>query len=441
MKSVSAKFFCIVMSFVALFAPSEKMFGQDARQMFEIWQKTHVSRIAPSQVKHADLEKYLADLRKKGLKISEVGRSFGNRAIYQMEFGRGAKKVFLWSQMHGDEPTATSALIDLFDYLQTHRGEKWVKNIEENLTLRAVPMLNPDGAELYQRRNLQDIDINRDARNLQTPEGRLLKKLRDEWSPDLGFNLHNQNPRYSVGTSGRQAAVSFLAVASDEAQTDTDGRILAKRLIVEMNDALEKFISGHIARYDATFSPRAFGDNISKWGTQVILIETGGLRGKTEFDLVQLNFVALFTALKSYADGSETRADARRYDLIPENHGELIYDYIFRSANVVDVSRSSKGKISAFSADLVINVERRTANAPRSVILEIGDMKPFFGIEEFDAGDFYVVAKDSAKIKLGTGAELLFYRKSRAADIDFSAPKFYENFPPDLIFSGGKLNK
>ena len=41
-----------------------------------------------------------------------------------------------------------------------------------------VPMLNPDGAEAYKRRNMQDIDINRDAVNLATPEARLLKKLR-----------------------------------------------------------------------------------------------------------------------------------------------------------------------------------------------------------------------------------------------------------------------
>jgi hypothetical protein len=29
--------------------------------------------------------------------------------------------VLLWSQMHGDEPTATSALFDVFEYLIRHR--------------------------------------------------------------------------------------------------------------------------------------------------------------------------------------------------------------------------------------------------------------------------------------------------------------------------------
>ncbi len=64
--------------------------------------------------------------------------------------------------------------------------------MEQAVTIRAVPMLNPDGAELFQRRNLQFIDINRDALALATPEGKLLKKLRDEWQPDIGFNLHTR---------------------------------------------------------------------------------------------------------------------------------------------------------------------------------------------------------------------------------------------------------
>ncbi len=104
--------------------------------------------------------------------VREVGRSVANREIYEMEFGSGSLKVFMWSQMHGDEPTATSALLDMFHYLQRNRDAAWVKEIAEKMTIRAVPMLNPDGVELYQRFNLQFIDINRDARTHATPEGR-----------------------------------------------------------------------------------------------------------------------------------------------------------------------------------------------------------------------------------------------------------------------------
>ena len=149
----------------------------------------------------------LEGLKKFGLRVDEVGRSYASREIYQVEFGKGPIKVFLWSQMHGDEPTATSALIDMFTILQKNRDKEWVKSIEKAITIRAVPMLNPDGAEFYQRRNMQGIDINRDAQNLQTPEANLLKKLRDEWAPNIGFNLHNQNALTTAGRTNKQAAI------------------------------------------------------------------------------------------------------------------------------------------------------------------------------------------------------------------------------------------
>ena len=44
------------------------------------------------------------------------------------------------------------------------------------MTIRAVPMLNPDGAELYQRRNLQGVDINRDAAAIANAGSAALKK-------------------------------------------------------------------------------------------------------------------------------------------------------------------------------------------------------------------------------------------------------------------------
>lgn len=184
--------------------------AQTPGELADIWEREHVSNVFPSNVRHKDLKKYLDGLRKLDLKVVEVGRSYANREIYQVEFGTGPIKVFLWSQMHGDEPTATSALIDMFTVLQKNRDKDWVKKIEAAVTIRAVPMLNPDGTEFYQRRNLQGIDINRDAQNLQTPEANLLKKLRDEWSPHIGFNLHNQNALTTAGRTNKQLSLIHI---------------------------------------------------------------------------------------------------------------------------------------------------------------------------------------------------------------------------------------
>jgi murein tripeptide amidase MpaA len=204
--------------------------AQTVEEFAETWEKEHVTDKLPSNVRHKDLQKYLEGLRNHGSKVDEVGRSVANREIYQVEWGKGPLKVFLWSQMHGDEPTATSALVEIFNVLHKNRGRAWVKEIEKTMTIRAVPMLNPDGAELYVRRNLQGIDINRDARNLQTPEANLLKRLRDAWSPDIGFNLHNQNALTTAGLTNKQAAISLLVVYGAAVKTSTPGLERNKRL-------------------------------------------------------------------------------------------------------------------------------------------------------------------------------------------------------------------
>ena len=224
------------------------------------WRANHLVKIEPSNLRHADLKRYIQQLRESGVRTSEAGRSVGEKDIYQLEFGNGPFKIFLWSQMHGDEPTATAALLDVFDFLNRNRSKGWLKSIEQRMTIRAVPMLNPDGADLYLRRNLQSIDINRDARTLITPEGRLLKRLRDEWKPNLGFNLHNQNPRTAVGNTGKQATIALLAVPFDATGKDNAGRILAKRASTVIYEVLSPRIPGQISRYDDSFNPRAFGD-------------------------------------------------------------------------------------------------------------------------------------------------------------------------------------
>ena len=413
--------------------------AQSPRELFGEWKRQRVTTLDPALVRHADLKKYLSELRTLGVPVSEVGRSLAGREIYQLEFGRGPLKVFMWSQMHGDEPTATSALVDLFAYLRRNRGIAWVKSVEEKITLRAVPMLNPDGAELYQRRNLQAIDVNRDARALSTPEGRLLKRLRDEWRPDVGFNLHNQSPRTAVGDTGKQAAVSLLAVVSDASGANTPGRVRNKKLCAVMVEALAPFIYGHIGRYDDSFNPRAFGDLISQWGTPVILIETGALKGMSGHDLAGLNFVALAAALRALADGSADEANPAVYDALRMNEGGTIYDLVVRGGQVVGRAAGGAGRVEPFAADLAVNVERGRGDAAtprRASVQDVGDLSVYHGLEEVDARGYYVVVP-GGELRVGAEAALLFYRKEQAAGVNWDAPDLETRFPPEAVFRGG----
>ncbi len=288
--------------------------------------------------------------------------------------------------MHGDEPTATSALFDIFAYLDTHRAEPMAARILERLTLHAVPMLNPDGAERFQRRNAQGIDINRDALRLQTPEGRALKALRDRLEPKVGFNLHNQNWGTAVGNPPKPASISLLSVAYDEKRSESAGRKLTKKLCAVIRDSLEPFASGQIGRYDDSFEVRAFGDNITLWGTPGVLIETGPWPSEEpDSHLVRLNFIAIVSALDSLATGNVDKADPKRYESLPMNDSGLLY-ILVRNATVINGAG-----VQPYTADIGISANRRvrTTGGKREMqlsmnISDMGDLRKSGALRTID---------------------------------------------------------
>ncbi len=429
--------------------------AQTPKEFAEIWDATHISNKFPSNNRHKDVQNYLEQLKKLGVKVEEIGKSNENREIYQVEWGKGKIKVFMWSQMHGDEPTATPALMDMFAFLQTNRKtKKWVKKLEETITIRAIPMLNPDGAEVYKRRNAQNIDINRDTINLETPEARLLLKMRNEWIPDIGFNLHNQQELTTVGETTNQASISVLAVAANPETPLSDGQKRNRRITSLIIQALEQFIKGNIGRYDDSYTPNAFGDTFSDLGTPVILIETGGLHEKDEMYLVKLNFVVYLTALQSLVDGSEKTADVQIYENLPENSDGRLHNFMFRNATVVQFVNPEKDTESEetgeetepkkifkpFVADVAVQRVRRRAEFknPPTHVSRIGDLKTHRGLTEFDVKNYYIIT-DNGFLQEGTYGKLLFYKMERK--IDWQSEDFINKFPPDAVFSNGEWLK
>ncbi|WP_240625838.1 M14 family zinc carboxypeptidase [Spirosoma pollinicola] len=334
--------------------------------------------------KHADMVPVLNALSQP-MSVSQVGESLEKRAIYQVKAGTGTTNVLLWSQMHGDEATATMALFDIFNFLSGKNDgfDELRQAILSKTTLYCLPMLNPDGAERFQRRTATDIDMNRDALRLQTPEGTLLKHMQQTLKPLVGFNLHDQNPRYSVGKTGKQAVVSFLATAYDEERNINDIRQRSMQLIVGMNRVLQQFIPGQVARYDDEFEPRAFGDNIQKWGTTLILIESGGYKGDSEkMTIRRLNFVAILSALKAIADGSYKQESNGDYQAIPEN-GRALFDVLIRNATVLRQGKQVRVDV-GINYNEVNDKDAKTFQY-KSIIDDIGDLSTFHGLEEIDA--------------------------------------------------------
>ncbi len=300
------------------------------------------------------------------------------RELYLVTMGTGADKILLWSQMHGDEATATSSLLDLFHFLCRHRGEPWVEAILGKYTLLCIPMLNPDGAELSQRRNAQEIDINRDARALQTPEGRVLKSVRDRYLPFLGFNLHDQNSLTTVGDTGQVATIALLAVGAGAAPGDGDS-LLTRRVAAVLYDALSPFAYGHISRYDESYNPRAFGDNLTQWGTPVVLIESGGYSFEQGPGFpVKLNFVGILAVLDSLATGRIGQANPAVFDALKLNSDTPIFDLLLRNAWIYT------GAAPVFKGDIAIRGDARRGARGAAIIADIGDLGVYTAHQSMD---------------------------------------------------------
>jgi len=357
-----------------------------AERLMKSHEKYRETTIKNRRFKHKDIQPLIAKRRlNNAYQVSTVGESFEGRSISMIKVGKGPHTIMAWSQMHGDEPTATMATFDILNFLEAKGDgfDKLRKTILDSTTIYFVPMLNPDGAEKYQRRNAQGFDLNRDAIFLQAPESKILKELQNNIKPEFGFNLHDQSPRYSAGRSGNKVAVSFLATAYDYPRSINSVREKSMQLIVKMNRNLQQFVPGQVGRYSDDHEPRGFGDNFQKWGTTLILVESGGYAGDPEKQYIRkLNFMSLLTAFETIADGSYSKENKDKYEDIPQN-GRALYDLIIRGATV---SKDNK----SYRTDLGINRnEVNYANASRFYysgrVEEYGDLSTVFGTEEIEA--------------------------------------------------------
>ncbi|MFO7769596.1 MAG: M14 family metallopeptidase [bacterium] len=317
------------------------------------------------------------------LRVTEPGVSVQGRPIRSITFGRGPVRVLLWSQMHGDESTATMALADIMHWMAGGGPDPLRDRLAASLTVVMVPMLNPDGAQRFQRRNALAVDINRDARQLATPEGRILKALRDRLEPDFGFNLHDQNPHTLAGPGGRRAAFALLAPAYDQSRSYDEVRSRARKVAAVIAGVLQEEVPGRVARYSDAFNERAFGDLMQRWGTSTVLIESGVLPGDPDKQRLRgLNAAAILTALGALADGSFEEADIRHYEGLPPNRG-YTHDLIIRGARVVLAPDRVYRLDLAFSYQDGVKEEGL-------VLSESGDLEGYFGYREVDAEGRYI---------------------------------------------------
>ncbi len=342
----------------------------------EIFYQNKERSIQGRYVSLRHIEPLLLRWQKEG-KVSVLGHSVLAQPIYVYRHGTGATKVMMWSQMHGNESTTTKALFDLFNFLESEKG----KELQKNFSFCIIPMLNPDGAEVWTRNNAHGVDLNRDSQKLSQPESRLLRQCIEEFQPDVCFNLHDQRTIFGIEGTKNPATVSFLAPSYDSEKSVNATRKKAMEVIAYMNTTLQSFIPNQVGRFDDGFNINCIGDTVQHLGIPTILVEAGHFQGDyLREETRKYVFIALLSALCDFKLKGVFGEKYLEYFNI-SNNMIFFFDFIYRN---VKLNYENSQIITNFAVHYFERLEKQSILF-EALVKEIGSLEGFHGHFEWDA--------------------------------------------------------
>ncbi len=140
---------------------------------------------------------YLLDQNSDLVKVETIGKSVEGRNIYSLNFSTSGfgkdktkVKVLIFAQQHGNEQSGKEGVLLLAEILT--RTE--YRYLFDRIDLVLIPQVNPDGSEKNQRRNGNDVDLNRNHLILTEPETRALHWLFDQYLFEVAMDVHEYYP-------------------------------------------------------------------------------------------------------------------------------------------------------------------------------------------------------------------------------------------------------
>ncbi|QSS97022.1 M14 family zinc carboxypeptidase [Psychroflexus sp. ALD_RP9] len=316
------------------------------------------------------------------LSIKNEGNSVESRIITSFNLGDGPIKILVWSQMHGNESTSTKAIYDFLSWvkLNLNTSNKVLVELLQQVTLKIIPILNPDGAFKYTRFNANNVDLNRDAKLQSQPETQVLFSIVESFQPHLCLNMHGQRTIFSAGLNPVPATLSFLSASSTKDRSVNETRLKSMAIINGVNDLLQNFLPEQVGRYNDAFNMNCTGDYLHSTGIPTVLFESGHFADDYEREIVRkYTFLSLFKALElgtAFIE-KETHIEALDdYNKIPENQ-ELFVDVVVEKIKVGDVLKTVgiKYEESFEGDDIGFN----------PIVVEIADKSTYYGHTIIDA--------------------------------------------------------
>nr|WP_246253667.1 M14 family zinc carboxypeptidase [Isoptericola chiayiensis] len=278
----------------------------------------------------ATLDK-LAEHHPDTVEVTEIGRSVEGRPLESVTVGDGPRTLLILTQVHGDEPLGTEAVLDL---LRRAAGNSpAAEALRDGVTLVAVPRINPDGWERYQdrdfadgldpRRNSNDIDLNRtfgptDIDLSLAPEAVAVQSLVEEVDPDLVLDFHHQVSYTAEGSDDLVTMSTMWGTHPDVAPAVADD---ARRAVTVIGDSLAGNGHATVTLYPRSDTATTARNGLSLDGYPTVLVEQRGQQDvgqKGHGALVREALVSMQAVAESLADGSFDAVDPTAADLLPE---------------------------------------------------------------------------------------------------------------------------
>lgn len=304
------------------------------------------------------------------VRLEVIGQSNLGRNIFMVSVGHGPDNVVIITQQHGNEPHGTEAVLNLIQNLGGS-GRPEFKQICEQLTINIIPRVNPDGADIWWRYNVDPNAPRPRGEDLGHPElGRLNNETYGvysssgrgwdlnrfhfiDWTTSPMFfwfgDLYPENPGTESSIVAQTVAnmnplpLWFIDVHNQSSNIDPDGTLVyfsldtahmtddwdtdltypvvqeASKLLVIINDHTSQYQNVGVSRYAApsAYAGRSRNQYMQELGVPGILIEMRGVGQKSVGHLNRLCYGNLFAVLNATVDGSLDDVDWERISEIP----------------------------------------------------------------------------------------------------------------------------
>ena len=177
----------------------------DGKQTFLVGEDTLVLphlRLALKTHNRLEIDTLTHDLAGARGVTEQLGTSVQGRPIMAHRLGAGKETVIFFGAFHGDEPESTLVVEKLLAYLQEN------PDLVQDRTAVLVPVVNPDGLEAGQRKNANEVDLNRNyptsnwnsegkdtdywggTAPASEPETKIVVELLERYKPDRIISIH-----------------------------------------------------------------------------------------------------------------------------------------------------------------------------------------------------------------------------------------------------------